>query len=97
MALIEILVELGDDWKTSVNLGHFRAYGCRALVYDESVLRGDKFSSRVLIGKLVRYERGVTNIFYVYVPIKGKVIRTSNIEFDELRFDTNTDNIIADC
>jgi hypothetical protein len=66
------------------------------LVYDESILRSDKFLSRVLIGKLIRYERGVTNIFYVYVPTKGKVVRTSNVEFDELRFDTNTDNIIAD-
>jgi hypothetical protein len=65
-------------------------------LYDESVLRGDKFSSRILIGKLIKYERGVTNIFYVYVPIKGKVVRTSNVEFNELRFDTNTDNIIAD-
>jgi hypothetical protein len=68
------------------------------LVYDESVPRGDNFPSRVLVGKLVRYERGVTNIFYVYVPSKGKVIRTSNVEFDESRFDTNTDDtsFIAD-
>jgi hypothetical protein len=65
-------------------------------VDDESVLRGDKFSSRVLIGKLVRYERGVTNIFYVYVPTKGKVVRISNVEFNESRFDTKTDNIMAD-
>jgi hypothetical protein len=96
MAPIEMLTELRDNWKARVNLGHFRAYGCRALVYDESVLRGDKFSSRVLIGKLVRYERDATDIFYVYVPTKGKVVRTSNIEFDELRFDTNADNIIVD-
>jgi hypothetical protein len=50
----------------------------------------------MLIGKLVRYERGVTNIFYVYVPTKGKVVRITNVEFDESRFDTNTDNIIVD-
>jgi hypothetical protein len=50
----------------------------------------------MLIGKLVRYERGITNIFYVYVPTKGKVIRITNVEFDESRFDTNTDNIIVD-
>jgi hypothetical protein len=61
-------------------------------VYDENVQRGDKFSSRVLVGKLVRYERGATNIFYVYVPAKGKVVRTSNVEFDESRFDTNADD-----
>jgi transposase InsO family protein len=91
-APIEMLAELGDDWKTTVNLGHFRAYGCRAFVYDENVQRGDKFSSRVLVGKLVGYERGATNIFYVYVPAKGKVVRTSNVEFDESRFDTNADD-----
>jgi hypothetical protein len=91
-APIEMLAELGDDWKTSVNLGHFRAYGCRAFVYNENVQRGDKYSSRVLIGKLVGYERGVTNIFYVYIPSKGKVVRTSNVEFNESRFDTNADD-----
>jgi hypothetical protein len=95
MAPIGILAELGNDWKTSVNLGHFRAYGCRALVYNESAPRGDKFSSRVLVGKLVGYERGATNIFYVYVPEKGRVTRTSNVDFDESRFDTNADTSFA--
>jgi hypothetical protein len=87
-----MLAELGDDWKTTVNLGHFRAYGCRAFVYNENVERGDKYSSRVLVGKLVGYERGVTNIFYIYVPTKGKVVRTSNVEFDESRFDAKADD-----
>jgi hypothetical protein len=61
-------------------------------VYNENIERGDKYSSRVLVGKLVRYERGVTNIFYVYVPTKGKVVRTSNVEFDESRFDAKADD-----
>jgi hypothetical protein len=65
-------------------------------VYDESILRGDKFSSRVLVGKLIRYERGAINIFYVYMPEKGRVMRTSNIEFDESRFNTSVDKTIAD-
>jgi hypothetical protein len=88
---MEMLAELGDDWKTAVNFGHFKAYGCRSFVYDESIQRGDKYSSRVLVGKLVGYERGAANIFYVYVPEKGKVVRTSNVDFDESRFDTSTD------
>jgi hypothetical protein len=87
-----MLAELGDDWKTTVNLGHFRAYGCRGFVSDENVQRGDKFSSSVLIGKLGGYERGATNIFYVYVPAKGKVVRTSNVELNESRFETNADD-----
>lgn len=82
---------MGDDWKTAVNLGHFKAYGCRSFVYDESIQRGDKYSSRVLIGKLVGYERGATNIFYIYVPERGKVVRTSDVDFDVSRFDTSTD------
>jgi hypothetical protein len=96
MAPIQMLAELGDNWKTTVNLGHFKAYGCRAYVYNESVPRGDKYSSRVLIGKLVGYERGATNIFYVYIPEKGKVLRTTDVEFDESRFDTSTDVVIVD-
>ena len=91
-APMEMLAELGDDWKTTVNLGHFKAYGCRTFVYDENVQRGDKYSSRVLIGKLVGYERGATNIFYVYVPEKSRVVRTSNVDFDESRFDTGIDD-----
>jgi hypothetical protein len=61
-------------------------------VYNENVERGDKYSSRVLVGKLVKYERSATNIFYIYVPTKGKVVRTSNVEFDESRFDAKADD-----
>jgi hypothetical protein len=40
------------------------------------------------------YERGATNIFHVYVPEQGKVVRTANVEFDESRFDTSIDDAI---
>jgi hypothetical protein len=86
-----MLAELGPDFTGPVHLGHLRAYGCRAYVYDESKARGDKFTSRCDIGKLVGYERGTYNIFYVYVPSRGKVVRTSNVTFDETRFDTTVD------
>jgi hypothetical protein len=89
---IQRLVELGSDFTGPIYLGHLWAYGYRAYVYDESKARGDKSTSRYDIGKLVSYERGTHNIFYVYVPSRGKVIRTSNITFDETRFDTVIDN-----
>jgi hypothetical protein len=87
-----MLAELGPDFTGPIYLGHLRAYGYRAYVYNESKARGDKFISRYDIGKLVGYERGTYNIFYVYVPSRGKVIRTSNITFDKTRFDTTVDD-----
>jgi hypothetical protein len=89
---IQILAELGPDFTRPIHLGHLRAYSCRAYVYNESKARSDKFISRYDISKLVSYERGTYNIFYVYVPSRGKVIRTSNITFDEIRFDTTIDD-----
>jgi hypothetical protein len=89
---IQILAELGPDFTGPICLSHLRAYGCRAYVYNESKARSDKFISRYDIGKLVSYERGTYNIFYVYVPSRSKVIRTSNVTFDETRFDTTVDD-----
>lgn len=93
---IQLLEELGDDFKGPIHLGHLKAYGCRALVYDETKPRGDKFTSRVDVGKLVGYERGTHNIFYVYLPVRHKVVRTSNVVFEEPRFDTNDDDALVD-
>jgi hypothetical protein len=87
-----MLAELGPDFTGPVHLSYLRAYGCRAYVYNKSKARGDKFISRYDISKLVSYERGTYNIFYVYVPSRGKVIRTSNITFDKTRFNTTIDD-----
>jgi hypothetical protein len=87
-----MLAELGPDFTGTIYLGHLRAYGCRAYVYDELKARSDKFTSRCDISKLVSYERGTHNIFYVYIPSRNKVVRTSNVTFDESRFDTTIDN-----
>jgi hypothetical protein len=75
-----------------VNLSHLRCYGCRTYVYNEQKARGDKFTSRVNIRKLVGYERGAHNIYYVYIPSLHKVVRTSNVDFDESRFDCRDDD-----
>jgi hypothetical protein len=89
---VQMLAELGPDFTGPIYLGHLRAYGYRAYIYDELKARSDKFTSRCDIGKLVGYERGTHNIFYVHVPSRNKVIRTSNVTFDESRFDTTVDN-----
>jgi hypothetical protein len=89
---IQILAELGPDFTGPIYLSHLRAYGYRAYIYDELKAHSDKFISRCDIGKLVSYERGTYNIFYVYVPSRNNVIRTSNVTFDESRFDTTVDN-----
>ncbi|KAI6787438.1 hypothetical protein KC343_g10664 [Hortaea werneckii] len=87
---LKMLEEIG--FTGPVNLAHLKAYGCRAYVYDEHKARADKFSSRVGIGKLVGYERGAHNIYYIYVPSLHKVVRSSNVDFDESRFDCEEDD-----
>jgi hypothetical protein len=77
-----------------MNLAYLKAYGYRAYIYDKHKARGDKFSSRIGIGKLVGYERGAHNIFYIYIPSLHKVVRSSNVNFDELRFDYEEDDTI---
>jgi hypothetical protein len=89
---VQILAELGPDFTGPIYLGHLRAYIYRAYIYDELKARSDKFISRYNIGKLVSYERGTYNIFYVYVPSYSKVIRMSNITFNKTRFDTTIDD-----
>jgi hypothetical protein len=87
-----MLAELRLDFTGPIYLSHLRAYGCRAYIYDESKARSDKFTSRYDIGKLVGYKRGTHNIFYIYIPTRNKVVRTSNVTFDETRFDTTIDD-----
>jgi hypothetical protein len=89
---VQMLAELGPDFTGPIYLGHLRAYGCRAYIYDELKAYSDKFIYRCDISKLVSYERGTYNIFYVHVPSRNKVVRTSNVTFDESRFDTTIDD-----
>jgi hypothetical protein len=89
---LQILEEIG--FIGPVNLVYLKAYGYRAYIYDKHKARGDKFSSRMGIGKLVSYERGAHNIFYIYIPSLHKVVRSSNVDFDESRFDCEEDDTI---
>jgi hypothetical protein len=89
---LQILEEIG--FIGPINLIHLKVYGCRAYIYDEYKARGDKFSSRIGIGKLVSYERGAYDIFYIYIPSLHKVVRSSNVDFDKSHFDYEGDDII---
>ncbi|KAI1007729.1 hypothetical protein K3495_g493 [Podosphaera aphanis] len=60
---------------------NFRVYGCKAFVLDHGVKRSEKFSSRALVGKLVGFE--ALNIYRIWLPTGHKVIRSTNVTFDE--------------
>jgi hypothetical protein len=66
------------------NISHLRAYGCRAypLIYDIPKL--DKMQPRAHIGYLVGYE--ATNIYRIWIPSEQKVVRTTDVTFNEQLF-----------
>ena len=55
-------------------LGHLRAYGCWTTVKDHSAAHG-------LTGQLVGYEG--SNIYLIYLRNGQKIIRSTNVQFDE--------------
>ncbi|KAF7566039.1 hypothetical protein PtrM4_054730 [Pyrenophora tritici-repentis] len=63
--------------------------GCRAHVLDRKVKRGDKLESRTMIGYLVGYDS--TNIFRIWIPSKGRVIRTRDVVFARQHLMKNDD------
>ena len=69
-------------------LGHLRVYGCKAVILDHAVKKGDKFSARGKVGQLVGYES--TNIYRIWIPDLHRVVRSTNVSFDE---ETRGDNI----
>jgi hypothetical protein len=66
------------------NLSHLRIYGCRAYPLRKNVPHLDKLEPRAHIGYLVGYDS--TNIFRIWIPSKGKIIRTRDVTFDESQF-----------
>ena len=65
-------------------VGNLRAYGCAAFVFDHDVTRSQKFAPRGNKGFLVGYEG--TNIYRVWFPSTDKVVRSTNVTFDETTF-----------
>ena len=62
-------------------VGNLRAFGSTAFVLDQSIARGDKFSSRAKKGILVGFE--ADNIYKIWIPAEHKVVRSTNVTFDE--------------
>jgi hypothetical protein len=77
----QVLAE-SEGWTPTVPyLGHLKAYGCTAIVLDHDIKRGEKFTSRGLTGQLVGYES--VNIYKIWIPSLHKVVRSTNVTFDE--------------
>ena len=82
-------------WKTPFELatgrkpriGHLRVFGCRAYAHKlgaNQPPRLEKLAERAHIGYLVGWDS--TNIFRIWVPSLGTVLRTRDVVFDERRF-----------
>ena len=82
----------GLQWRTphealfdkKPSLSHMHPYGCRAYPLRPKIPRKNKLEPRAMIGYLVGYDS--TNIFRIWVPSRGKVIRTRDVTFDHTRF-----------
>ncbi|KAI1663301.1 Pol protein [Pyrenophora tritici-repentis] len=61
------------------SVAHLEVIGARAYVLNEKLPRGAKLDSRALIGHLVGFDS--TNIFRVWLPTIGRVIRTRDVVF----------------
>lgn len=59
-------------------------YGCRAYPLKKKIPRTQKLEPRAHIGYLVGYDS--TNIYRIWIPSEGKVVRTRDVSFDEERF-----------
>ena len=72
---------LGDNKKP--NLAHLRVLGCKTYVQIpvEKRILSHKLDARAEIGILVGYEG--SHIFRIYMPSHHKVVRSSNVTFDE--------------
>ena len=76
------------DWDPKIPyVGNLRVYGCKAFVYDHDVKRGNKFMSKALVGKLVGFEGH--NVYRIWLPNKHKVVRSTNVRFDEECIESN--------
>ena len=70
-------------------LSHMHIYGCRAYAKKHNIPKFQKLEPRAHIGYLVGY--GSRNIYRIWVPSKGEVIRTRDVTFDEKTFYTLDD------
>jgi hypothetical protein len=80
-SLYQVLAE-SEGWTPTVPyLGHLKAFSCAAVVLDHDIERGEKFTPRGLTGQLFGYES--VNIYKIRIPSLHKVVRSTNVTFDE--------------
>ena len=69
---------------TKPRLNHLYVYGCRAYLKRNNIPKLLKLEPRAHIGYLVGYDS--RNIYRIWIPSKGEVIRTRDVTFDENTF-----------
>jgi Reverse transcriptase (RNA-dependent DNA polymerase) len=80
------------NWKTpwealtgaKPTLSHLQPFGCKAYALRHNVPRLDKMDPRALIGYLTGFDS--TNIFRIWIPSRGKVIRTRDVIFNSSEY-----------
>lgn len=63
------------------DLSHLRVFGCRAYALKRGIPRTQKLAERAHLGHLIGYDS--TNIFRIWLPSQGKIIRTRDVKFNE--------------
>lgn len=77
-------------WKTAFEvvtgeksyLSHLKIYGCKTYALNHHIPKKQKLEPRAHIGYLVGYDS--TNIFRIWIPSRRKIIRSSDVLFDEV-------------
>jgi len=62
-------------------LGYLYPIGCKAFALRRDIAKRDKIEERAHIGYLIGYAS--TNIFWIWIPLLNKVIRTRDVVFKD--------------
>jgi hypothetical protein len=65
-------------------IAHLRTWGCKAWVW-KKIDKLDRTKPRALEGKLVDYGNLEGTIYYIYIPATKKVLRCSNVKFEDAK------------
>jgi hypothetical protein len=67
--------------KVKPRFAHLHVYGCRAYPLDHHIPKRQKLDPRAHIGYLIGYDS--TNIYQIWIPSRGKVIRTRDVTLND--------------
>ena len=60
---------------------HLLPFGCRAYALIKTLNRGEKMTSRAIIGYYIGFDS--TNIYHIWIPSQQRVIRTRDAIFNQ--------------